>query len=77
MNRRKFLGTTAGIAIAAGLNSPGFAQSEDFPTAVLGRTGKSVSRLGVGCGFFYHKRVLLDGNCGCDRDRHRAGGELY
>ncbi len=51
MNRRQFVKTIS--VAAAGLASDRvFAENNGMPYAVLGRTGRSVSRLGVGCGIF-------------------------
>ena len=59
MKRRTFLEKTAATAAVcgmAGLNtltqSRANTTAKDMPLAVLGRTGKKVSRLGVGCGIF-------------------------
>lgn len=59
MDRRKFLkkagaGSTAlGIAGLAIPHKAGASATESkLPTAILGRTGKHVTRLGVGCGIF-------------------------
>lgn len=57
MNRRTFIEKTAAGAAIVGMSSfvstrSVNASKEDMPYALLGRTGKKVSRLGVGCGIF-------------------------